>query len=273
MARARNIKPAFFTSEQIADQCPLGRLLFIGLWTLADFKGDLEWKARTVKVKLLPFDDCDIDALAINLDKSGLVRFYSDGARVLMHIPNFTKHQNPHLNEKKKGSDIPQYSESMRQAIDCNTLAINRDKSGAKPFEHQSDPADSLNLIPDSLIPDSPNPESLETPLPESDDSSAKAPTCPTQKIIDLYTACAPSMVQARIVTDAVRATISARWKQDPIHQNLEFWKSLFEYCEANDFLSGRKEGRGGKPFRAGLEWIVKSANFAKIVNGNFDND
>lgn len=151
MARARNIKPAFFTSEQIADQCPLGRLLFIGLWTLADYKGDLEWKPRTIKVQVLPFDDCDIEKLAINLDKSGLIRFYSDGNSVFVNIPKFTEHQNPHKNEREKGSSIPNYSETMRQAIDLKGLTINRDKSRSKRSTNGSDPADSLNLNPDSL--------------------------------------------------------------------------------------------------------------------------
>ena len=56
MARARNIKPAFFTNEQVSENCPLGRLLFIGLWTMADYKGDLEWKEKTLKIGLLSFN-------------------------------------------------------------------------------------------------------------------------------------------------------------------------------------------------------------------------
>lgn len=151
MARARNIKPSFFTSEQLSDNCPLGRLLFIGLWTLADYKGDLEWKERTIKIQVLPWDDCDVKQLAINLDKSGLVRFYSDGEKVYLNIPNFVRHQNPHKNEREKGSDVPAFTNEMRQAIDLNRLAINLDKSGIKRNDSASDPADSLLLNPESL--------------------------------------------------------------------------------------------------------------------------
>jgi len=157
MARSRNIKPEFFTNDQVADNCPLGRLLFIGLWTLADYKGDLEWKERTVKIKILPWDNCDLKKIAINLDISGLIRFYSDGIKIYINIPNFNKHQNPHKNEREKGSDIPAYSEQYRQAVDLIELEINRDKSRVAQECSQSDPADSLLLIPDSLllIPDS----------------------------------------------------------------------------------------------------------------------
>lgn len=152
MARARNIKPSFFTNEQVSDNCPLGRLLFIGLWTMADYKGDLEWKEKTLKIQLLPWDECSLKELAINLDKSGLIRFYSDGNKIYINIPNFEKHQNPHKNERDKGSDIPHYSDDMRQAIDFKGLTINRDLSGLKPEYSHSDRADSPILNPESLL-------------------------------------------------------------------------------------------------------------------------
>lgn len=153
MARARSIKPSFFINEQLSEIDPLGRLLFIGLWTLADYKGDLEWKEKTIKIQILPWDDCDIKQLAINLDKSGLIRFYSDGDKIYINIINFVKHQNPHKNEKDKGSDIPEYSNSLRQLVDLKDITINLDKSGAIPESSYSTPADSLNPIPLTLNP------------------------------------------------------------------------------------------------------------------------
>ena len=178
MARARNIKPSFFTSEQVADNCPLGRLLFIGLWTLCDYKGDLEWKERSIKIQLLPWDNCDVKQLAITLDKSGLIRFYSDSDRVYVNIPNFKKHQNPHKNEKEKGSLTPFFTDEYRQLIDFSTLTINRDNSGLKRNSSQSDPADSLLLIPDScsLIADHLNPESSSQPPAVCVDASQSSP-------------------------------------------------------------------------------------------------
>lgn len=152
MARARNIKPALFLNDDLAENnCALGRLLFIGLWTIADYKGDLEWRAGRVKTELLPYDDCDIKKLAINLDKSGFVRFYSDGEKIYLNITNFVKHQNPHKNERESGSDIPFYSDEYRQLIDLSTLAINRDKSGLIRIQDGTNPADSLIPITDSV--------------------------------------------------------------------------------------------------------------------------
>ena len=158
MARARNIKPAFFDNDLLADIEPLGRLLFIGLWTIADYKGDLVYRGKRIKAQLLPYDNCDIDEIMINLDKSGFIRLYSDGNSIYLNIPYFSKHLNPHKNERQKGSDIPEYSETMSQAVDLNTLTINRDKNGTTHDKNETNRADSLLLIPDSLSlnPDSP---------------------------------------------------------------------------------------------------------------------
>lgn len=49
MARSRNIKPGFFTNEVLADMPALVRLLFAGLWTIADRDGRLEDRARRLR--------------------------------------------------------------------------------------------------------------------------------------------------------------------------------------------------------------------------------
>ena len=151
MPRSRNIKPSFFTNEQLADQDPLGRLFFIGLWTEADHNGNVQWRERTLKIKLLPFDNCDLKKIAINLDKSGLIRFYSKGDHLYIHIVNFAKHQRPHRNEVEKGTDIPEFCEESRQAIDFKELAINHDKSRSDRDENVSHPPSSCFPLPVSF--------------------------------------------------------------------------------------------------------------------------
>ena len=150
MARARNIKPAFFNNDLLAEIDPIGRLLFIGLWTIADFKGDIEWREKKIKAQVLPYDNCNVKNIAINLDNLGFIRFYSDSDTTYINITNFSKHQNPHKNEREKGSDIPEYTELMRQAIDLKGLTINPDKSRLNQDEDGTNRADSLILIPDS---------------------------------------------------------------------------------------------------------------------------
>lgn len=99
MARARNIKPSFFTNDKLAD-CALGaRLLFIGLWTIADREGRLDDNPRKIKAVIFPYDNMDCDNLLIQLEKNGFILRYSIGENKYIQILNFVKHQNPHIKE------------------------------------------------------------------------------------------------------------------------------------------------------------------------------
>lgn len=108
MARIRTIKPEFFTSEDIVELDPLGRLLYIALWCEADKEGRLSWKPKTFKMRYLPADQCDIDALCDALVTRGLVVLYGDG---LAFIPAFKDHQ--HINPREKESTYPEPTDEL----------------------------------------------------------------------------------------------------------------------------------------------------------------
>lgn len=147
MARARNIKPGFFQNDLLGELEPLARLFFIGLWTIADFKGCLEFRPKKIKAQLLPYDNCDLEELAINLERSGFIRNYSVQGQRYIKIVNFERHQNPHKNEREAGSLCPDFSENDNSIKELSKDGTTRDKNGTAP-------ADSLFLNPSSLIPD-----------------------------------------------------------------------------------------------------------------------
>jgi hypothetical protein len=104
VARIRTVKPDFFLHEVVAGLPPLHRLLFIGLWTLADKRGVLEDRPRRIKAALFPWDDCDIDAMLWDLHEARLIQRYdsrkTDGEPIeAISIPGFGKHQRPHPKE------------------------------------------------------------------------------------------------------------------------------------------------------------------------------
>ena len=146
MPRARNIKPGFFKNENLAELPVEARLLFIGLWTLADRRGRLEDRPKKIKMEIFPADNFDVDLLLQQLhDMKFIERYGASTVQVrckhqkqYIQVLAFEKHQNPHKNERE--SDIPE-----------------RDQSGAstvqEPEQHRTNPADSL--IPDSLKPNS----------------------------------------------------------------------------------------------------------------------
>lgn len=115
MARTRSIKPGFFDNEILGDLPALTRLLFIGLWCIADREGRLEDRPKRIKKTLLGYDDVstsDVSGMLQELHDGGFVVRYAIQGEDFIQITNFTKHQNPHI--KEKGSEIPPPPEEHR---------------------------------------------------------------------------------------------------------------------------------------------------------------
>ena len=115
MARARSIKPSFFKNEFLAECEPMARLLFIGLWTLADREGRLECRPMRIKAELFPYENCDIVGLLQQLSDRGFVRAYESGDMRVLEIPKFRDHQRCHPDEKSEG--LPPPCESAENAV------------------------------------------------------------------------------------------------------------------------------------------------------------
>lgn len=105
MARARNIKPGFFKNEVLAEMPCENRLLFIGLWTLADREGRLEDRPKRIKMELFAYDSFDVDAMLGRLQIDGFLIRYEVDLIKYIQLVNFVKHQDPHY--KEKASEIP----------------------------------------------------------------------------------------------------------------------------------------------------------------------
>ena len=95
----RIIKPSFFTNDELADLRPIVRLLFIGLWTVADRAGRLEGRPKKIKAELMPFDNLDVQKAISEIEALGLLMRYEVDGRKYIQITNFEKHQHPHPKE------------------------------------------------------------------------------------------------------------------------------------------------------------------------------
>lgn len=167
MARARNIKPGFFRDAALVELPIETRLLFPGLWTLADRAGRLEDKPKQIKMEIYPADNFDVEAMLDQLAGAGLiVRYEADGKRFIQ-VTNFEKHQNPHRDEKP--STIPAPCKHGASIVPtCCENGVNR--------------ADSFNLSPDSFNlspeksqqPISDQPAEVETLLPAQPKAASK---------------------------------------------------------------------------------------------------
>ena len=111
MSRIRTIKPDFYLDEEIAALHPLTRILFTGLWCLADKAGRLEDRPAKIKVQILPYDKHDVDAeLTVLADRGFIIRYEVDGKK-LIQIRSFSKNQRPHHTEKE--SELPEHNGSL----------------------------------------------------------------------------------------------------------------------------------------------------------------
>lgn len=92
-------------NDELAEIEPLGRLLFAGLWCIADREGRLEDRPRRIKAEVLPYDNCDVDELLDQLAGRGFIVRYEVDGEGYIQVVNFIKHQNPHY--KEVPSEIP----------------------------------------------------------------------------------------------------------------------------------------------------------------------
>lgn len=93
MARIRNIKPEFFTDEDMADLSIWDRLFYVGLWTQADRSGRLEDKPKSLKVRIFPYDDYNAAEGLDRLVAGGFIKRYTVDSVNYLWIVKFTEHQ------------------------------------------------------------------------------------------------------------------------------------------------------------------------------------
>lgn len=103
--RARNIKPGFFKNDILAECSPMARLLYIGLWCMADREGRMELRPKRIKGELFPYENCKIEPLLEELMSKGFIIAYNINGVNYIAIPTFTQHQNCHIKEAE--STIP----------------------------------------------------------------------------------------------------------------------------------------------------------------------
>jgi hypothetical protein len=161
MARARNIKPGFFRNADLVELSVEARLLFIGLWTIADREGRLEDRPKQIKMEIYPADSFDINSLLSELASTDMLLRYEVGGKRYLQIVNFTRHQNPHKDERQSTIPPPDGLSDPSGPADHDEHHASTVQT---PCEHHASTVQ-IGLIPDSLIPDSLIPDSL---IPDS---------------------------------------------------------------------------------------------------------
>lgn len=126
---------------------------------------------------------------------------------------------------------------------------------------------------------------SAEGKAPSAEGRGAAAPDCPHEQVIALYHELLPANPKVLEWTTARQQMLRARWREkakrtakqrgyETLEQGLAWWRRFLTYVGESKFLTGQTHGRDGRPpFVATLEWLLKPANFAKVIEGNYHRD
>ena len=161
MPRIRYLKPDFFKDEDLAKLPYETRLLYAGLWGLADRAGRLEDRSERLKVEIFPYDNVDaekgLEQLAQKKPSSGqpFINRYSINGQKYIQIINWSKHQKPHHTERESiippdpsmgnGKGNGKRLSPVKQPLDNGDITVKQ-----PPIDNDNQQK-SINLILDEL--------------------------------------------------------------------------------------------------------------------------
>lgn len=160
-------------------------------------------------------------------------------------IPNWGKHQTLDAYERKKERDrLYQAEKRQKQRL----LAQKSSDTSSDTSTEQS---------------------SYVVPLEEDKEKDNKNKDIDTkrinyQEIVDMYHSICLSYPRIKSLSESRKKAIKARLKQYTIDDIRE----VFQKAEASDFMKGKNDTN----WSANFDWMMKDANMAKILDGNYDN-
>lgn len=83
------------------------------------------------------------------------------------------------------------------------------------------------------------------------------------QQIVDMYNSLCPSFPSLRSLSESRRKAIKARLQT----YSLDDFRTVFQKAEQSSFL----KGKNNRNWSATFDWMLKDSNFAKILDGNYD--
>ena len=84
------------------------------------------------------------------------------------------------------------------------------------------------------------------------------------QQIVDMFNSLCPSFSSVKSLSDARKKAIKARMNT----YSIEDFETLFKKAESSTFL----KGGNNRNWTANFDWLIKDANMAKVLDGNYDN-
>ena len=112
-------------------------------------------------------------------------------------------------------------------------------------------------------------------------DKSSSSTDCPHKTLIDLFAEKVTELPKPRVWTGKRQKDMAARWKWVMAQKaddgslkhktqadGIAFFERFFAYVAESDFLTGRSKVWD----KCDLPWLMKEENFAKVIEGNYEN-
>lgn len=97
----------------------------------------------------------------------------------------------------------------------------------------------------------------------KKEESEENAPV-PYEEIKNMFCAICKSYPRCTVMSEARRKAVKARFASG---YTLDDFKTLFAKAEASSFLRGQND----RNWSANFDWLIKDANMAKVLDGNYD--
>lgn len=234
MARKRMIDPSIWQSEDFSRLSTLAKLVFIGLFSLADDEGRGRCNPVYLKSTLFPYEEnirsADIDKTLSEISSNMSVVLYScDGSNYysLLSWDTFQKIDRP------SQSKIPEYNENtMELLFDEHSTSTRR---VVAPNKNKKRIEDNKNIKEDNR-----------------------------NKVVEIYNAYCTNLPQVQKITDKRNKTIDNFLKEFSIEQ----LDTICKIANASEFLTGNND----RNWKADFDFIMRSDKATAILEGKYSN-
>lgn len=231
MSRIRSVHPGFFSDEDLVTVSAFARLLYIGILVEADDKGVFPWKPLTLKMRVLPVDNVDMEALLSELEAINAIRRYQMDGKEYGAVRNFRKFQRP-----KSPNDVHPIPDDFRNYVGLT------DADGEKSFQR----------------------EEGGDKMEDGEEEGGERDSPPADKIVAAWNLLASRQGLPAIqkMTDKRKTSLRSRIKE----HGAEVILKAIAGIEDSDFLLGRND-RGWK---ANFDFLLQPSSMTKLIEGAY---
>lgn len=270
---SRIVREGILTSERVNSLSERAELFYRRLMSVVDDYGRYTANLTLLRASCYPLklDSVKEDSIKKHLaeaEGAGLIVLYAVAGKAYLEMQDF----NQRIQSKSK---FPAPSEA-----DGKPKVENADKAGNSDGKQDStvihgDPPEDTALVGVEV--------GVEggTAMP-----SSSALQCPVQRIVDLYHELMPDNPRVRVLDNARRTTISARWKEaarldtrpfgySTVDDGVSAWREFFEVCNDSNFLTGKAPPSFGrdKPFVADIDFLMSPKGFKGCLENKYHRD